>query len=214
MSDCYTPIKGKVLRLVRLDECGNAVSGSEGMIISDGFVQVAFAPEYEDGQEFIVKNANGDLCVNEQDPSRLKRIGLTIQLCSIDPAAIELMLGAQAITSGGEEVGNFYTEDVNVTKFGLELWADLAGQVCVDGARSYEHLALGWVENAKLGNVTTEYGPVQFEIQATTHAAPNYGTGPFDLLPQAMPEKGHMARYTTQTAPPAAQCGYQNLVLA
>lgn len=208
---CYTPLRGKVLRVVRLDACGSAVTGATSQVVTDGFIKVDFAPEYEDGEEFILKNANGDLAVNEKDPDRLKRIGLTITLCSIDPSAIELMLGMPLITDAGDSIGNFYTEGVNHTKFGLEVWADLAGQACVDGLPTYEHLAIGWVENARIGNSTTEYGPAQFEITGSTHRNPNYGTGPFDLLPQDLPDTGHMARYKTNVAPPASVCGYQAL---
>lgn len=210
----YSPIKGEVLRLVRLDECGLPVTGAQGLIVTDGFIKVDFAPEYQDGKEHLVENAKGDLVVNERDPSRLKLIGVTITMAQVQPASHEMMLGFPIITDGGDGVGNFFTEEKNTTKFALELWADVAGQECIGGQPTYEHLALGWVENARLGNSTTENGPASIEITAQTHRAPNYGTGPFSILPEPMPAKGHMARYLTTVAPPEPAEGYQSLVLS
>ncbi len=211
-SVCYSPLKGKIIRVVRLDECGAVVTGADNMIVSDGFVSVQFAPQYEDGQEFIVKNANGDFCVNEKDADRLKRINLTINLCSVDTGVFDIILGADPITDGGDTVGGLFGEGANTTKFGFELWSGVAGGACGDeGNAQYEHLALGWVENARLNDTTYEYGPAQITITASTHKAPDYGTGPFGILPTPFGALDHMARYLTPVAPPEAACGLQAL---
>lgn len=205
----YSPLKGKVLRVVRLDECGAPVTGAEGLVVSDGFIQVQFSPQYKDGEEFLVTNANGDLVVNETDPARLKRIDVTIQMAEIDPAAFEIMLGVDPMTADGDIVGMLLGEQPNETKFGLEVWGGVAGQACVGGAASYEHLDLGILENAKFGDSTTMYGPTDLTITASTHKAPNHGNGHFGLLPTPYGPFDHMARYVTQVAPPEVETGYQ-----
>lgn len=209
----YTPLKGKIMRLIRLDSCGAVVTGADNLVVTDGFVSVQFAPQYEDGQDFVVKNSNGDFCVNEKDADRLKRIDLTIMLCGVDTAALELSLGNDPILDGTDTVGTLLGEDANDTKFGFELWGGVAGGACSGGEAQYEHVAIGWVENARLGDMTTEYGPTSVTITASTHKAPDYGTGPFDLLPTPFSADSHMARYLTTVAPPAAMDGYQVLTL-
>jgi hypothetical protein len=211
-STCFKPIKAKVMRLVRLDSCGRVVTGTTGQLVSDGFVSIAPSPQYEEGEEFIVRNAFGDLCVNEKDPDRLKRIDLTITLCAVDPEAIEMMTGGRLITDGGTSVGNAFDEDPNETAFGLEVWQRTAGGVCgVGGALQWVHHNFFRVVNARIGDFTMEYGPTQWEIQATTLANPNFGSGPFDLWTPAIGATEHYAYQITQEQPPEALCGVQTL---
>lgn len=211
-STCIKPIKGKVIRLVRLDTCGNAVTGSTGQLVTDGFVMVTFSPQYEEGEEFVQRNANGDLCINEKDSDRLKRFDITIQLCEVDPAAIELMTGNALVMDGVTAIGNSYDETPNTTKFALEIWNDLAGGACAEGGQQWNHWTLAWVENGKLGDITHEYGPQTWEITANTHANPNYGAGPFDLwLGNELGARTHAKSQVTSVAPPDTECGYQTL---
>lgn len=214
--NCYAPLRGELLRVVHLDDCGRAVSGAEAAsVISDGFISVEFAPDFEAGQEFIVKNAKGDLCVNQKDPDRLKRINVTITLCQIDPAALNIILG-DSVMSGGLPVGMNFSEEPNRTKASLEVWGGIAGEACSeDGDVQYEHLAIGWLENAHWGPSTVNLGPGQLQIMATTHRAPGFGHGYVgNPLPEAFGPKDHMKRYITDVAPPAPDvdgvyCGFQ-----
>jgi hypothetical protein len=83
-STCATPIKGTHLRIVALDTCGVPVTGASGLVaVSRGFISVAMAPDYEDGEEFFERNASGQACVNQKDDPTLKRLGLTIDWCEV-----------------------------------------------------------------------------------------------------------------------------------
>jgi len=209
------PIKAKRLRVVRENTCGVAQLGVTGQIVSDGFIKVEFSFEYEDGEEFIVKNGNGDLCINQKDPDRLKRIGVKITLCEVDPAAIEMMLGARLISVTGEPTGFALSEDANTAKVGLELWNGVAGDTCSDeGDEQFIHWALPMVENLRMGDMSHEYGPVQVELSGNTRANANYGSGPFDLWTPDLGNTEHVAAQITDVAPPAAADGYQELEAA
>lgn len=207
----YSPLKGEVIRVIRLDDCGSVVTGTDNQWVSEGFISVQQSPQWENGAEFTVKAANGDLCVNEKDGDRLKRINLTITLCEVDPVVYELM-GFDPVLRAGEAVGYLVGEEVSRAKFGFEVWGGVAGGACVGGQVPYEHLAFGWVENAKVGDSSTEYAPGQIQITAETHRAPNYGAGPWGLLPTPFGPKDHLARYVTNVAPPEPSPGYQDLV--
>src|SRR5262245_26266457 len=103
---CATPIKARVMRLVKVDTCGVPVTGaSSAVVISSGFIQVKMSPEYEEGEEFLLKTANGDACVNQKDPSFLKRVGLNLEFCQVDPDAIIVVTGERLITGGAPVTG-------------------------------------------------------------------------------------------------------------
>lgn len=91
-------IKGKVMRITRLDDCGNLITGPNAFVVSEGFIKVTWAPEVEKGEEYTQKNAWGDFCISEKDPDRVKWINTTIQLCEIDPAILDIIGGADPLT--------------------------------------------------------------------------------------------------------------------
>ena len=58
-------LKGRVIRITRLDNCGVPVVGACSSIVTAGFITLGFAPEVEAGDEYTQKNAWGDFCINE-----------------------------------------------------------------------------------------------------------------------------------------------------
>ena len=102
VAQCATPIKARVFRLVKLTDCGVPVSGTgSAVVVSKGWTQTSVAPEYEDGQEFIQLLVTGEPCVNQKDPSFLKRATLETTWCTLDPDALVIITGDQLLTTGG-----------------------------------------------------------------------------------------------------------------
>src|SRR5687768_12908802 len=125
---CASPIKARVARITKNDVCGVPVTGAGGQVVTKGFIQVAVSPEYEEGEEFLVKNADGEACVNEKDANFLKRVGLQVDFCQIDPDAIVLMTGERLLVTGATTgTGVAFGEGLLLARFGLELWQPLAG---------------------------------------------------------------------------------------
>jgi len=215
---CASPIKARVLRITRLDVCGNPVTGTGGQVISSGFIQVQASPEYEEGEEFLQKNANGDPCVNEKDPNFLKRVGLQIDLCNIDPDGVVLMTGERLLTTGGPVTGTgvAFGEGTLTARFGLELWQPLAGQVCsATGAQYWMYWVFPNVGNTMIGDFTFENGPFTLSISSDTKAAGTlWGDGPGTttwLNGNVMLPDEHFAFNITTVSPPVPVCGAQTL---
>lgn len=213
---CVSPIKARVARYVLLDTCGIPVTGSGSMVVvTKGFIKVEASADYEEGQEFLVKNANGDPCVNEKDPSFLKRMTLTIDSCQVDPDTIIIVTGERLITGGGDSTGVAFSEAVLTNRFSLELWTPIAGQACVDGDERFVYWAFPNLGNPKVGNFTFENGPITFQtIAETSAAAEEWDEGPGSgtkWLPsgQGMADDEHWAFNVTTTAPPTIpdECG-------
>jgi hypothetical protein len=211
---CFSPIKARVARIVRLDVCGNPVTGAGGQVVWDGFTQITPSPEYEEGEEFTVKKATGALCVNDKDPNELKRVGLDITMCSIDPDAIVLMTGERLITTGGPVTGTgvFFGEGLLTARFSLEVWQPLAGQACsVAGNPLFVYWAFPNVGNAMIGDWNIENAPTEFSVSAETKAVGTlWGRGPVApfYLGAAVQAGEHFGFNVTDVPPPlATTCG-------
>lgn len=216
---CFTPIKARVARVARLDVCGNPVTGTGGMAVFDGFTQIAVTPEYEEGEEFITKKANGDVCVNDKDPNFLKRVGLEITFCSIDPDVIVLLTGERLIVTGGPATGTgvAFGEGLLLNRFSLEVWQPLSGAVCsTSGVQQFAYWAFPNVGNAMVGDWTYENGPMEFSVSADTRAAgANWGRGPkapfYIGTGLVTSDAEHFLWNITDVPPPVSTCGAQTL---
>ena len=79
MTVCATPIKGRVFRVVAVDACGcPSPAPPRPVFVQDGFISVGFSPQFEEGNEFILRNADGKLIVNQKDDSSFKRFNITV----------------------------------------------------------------------------------------------------------------------------------------
>lgn len=221
MSDfCGSAIKACAVRLTRLDDCGRPVVGPKSVITSRGFISVTASADVEAGNEFLVKNACGDLCINERDCDILKRYNVKVLFCKIDPGAVELTTSQRLLTdpttgdAKGFALGNAIQCD---SGWSLELWQKLAGDQCTTGGpQPWLYWAFPWLSNGQLGDLTFENGPFQFEVNAQTKAVNtnSWGTdnrGPECVLPAGagLLEGEHVASFVTDVQPPDDVCGLQ-----
>lgn len=212
---CGSPIKARRARIIRANDCGVLQSGAGQMVVTDGFVSIELAPEYEDGEEFLVRNANGDLCINEQDPSSLKRVGATINWCKVDPDVIAIVAGERVLTTGAPATGSgvAFGEGALTARYSLEVWQPLAGQGACDisGNPLFMYWAFPNLGNSRIGNFTMENAPLTFQsVSSTKMAASQWGDGPTSpaYLPSALEPGEHFAFNITNVPPPEVTvCG-------
>jgi hypothetical protein len=220
-------LRGKRMRLTRLDECGNVPASAEtcAYTVTKGFITVTMSPEYEDGDEFVQKNADGDLCLNETEESELKRINLNVELCGVDFSVVEIMTGDELeLDYAGEPVGVRSAEGKPGARFAMEIWTGVGGdEACQGGTPTYGYFLLPFVQSGKIAELSVENGPINFTLEnAMTKGGGNWGTGPWDvidtdgtptpgplLVPMA-PNQHRLARLTT-IAPPAETDGCQDM---
>jgi len=217
------PIKAKVIRLVKLDTCGNPVTGaSSAMLVAKGFTQVQISPDYEEGQEFLTKLADGTPCVNQKDPSFLKRMGIEGHFCLLSPDAIQIMTGETEIFTGSGSLtgtGMMFGTDVLTARYSLELWQPVAGTAACDpsGNAYYVYWAFPNVTNGMLSDFTFENDVFDFVISGETDGAGYlWGDGPgaTSWLPAGLtvPAGKHALFNVTTTPPPAVTAGAVTLV--
>lgn len=184
MTLCGTPIKGTHLRIVKLDECGVPVTGTNSLVIvTKGFVQVEMEPQYEDGEEFFERNADGKACVNQQDAPTLKRMQLTVDFCEVNPAAASFVVDGRLLTEGAATTGTGFAvkEGEPATRFSLEVWQRVAGSGACDASGAQRYIYHAWpnVGDSQIGTYTIENGrsTLQF-VSLTRAAATQWGNGP------------------------------------
>lgn len=217
MTLCGTPIKGTHLRVVSVDACGVPVTGASALtIVTKGFVQVQMEPQYEDGEEFFEKNADGDACVNQKDKPILKRMQLTVDFCEVDPALTAHVLDARLLTDGAAATGTGFAvqEGAPETRFSMEVWQRVAGSGACDASGAQRYIYHAWpnVGNAQVGSYTVENGrsTLQF-ISETESASPLWGDGPgaTSWLPtgEVADDLDHWLWNITTTPLPTEACG-------
>jgi hypothetical protein len=211
---CVTPIKGTHIRVVKVDACGIPVTGTSALsVVTKGFVQVQMEPQYEDGEEFFEKNADGEPCVNQKDDPVLKRLNLTVQLCDIDPALVAWVIGARTLLVSTDVMGWALTEGIKSNRFSLEVWQRVAGAgACDASGQRYIYNAWPNIGASQAGNYTVENGRATLEFTGETRAASTvWGDGPgsTNWLPAgaAAQSLDHWLWGITTTTPPTAACG-------
>jgi hypothetical protein len=215
-SECRSVIKSCLARFIRLDECGSIVVGPSSVLTTKGYISVTATAQLETGEEFILKNACGELCVNEKDADQFKRYDLEMEFCQVDPELLELISGARLLVDGGGTSRGFaHGENPLTENFSLELWTKVTPSVCGagEGAEWY-WFAFPWVTNGVLNDVTFENGPITLTVTASSHGAGSdwgRGLGPDCILPSGAEATSvdHLMAYLTNVQPPEVVCGLQ-----
>ena len=228
---CYTPFKLPRIRLTQLSACGLPVTGCS-TVVTNGIISVEMTKEYEDRQEFFVKNGDGTFCVRETNPPILKWINLVITLCNVDPDAVSIMTAEQRVydDSPTPQATGYSTDEGSAANanFALEGWTRLTnvsnGGACTGGVE-YGYMLYPWIVEGTVGDITYENGAANFVVNGRTHASSLWGTGPYfvDLsdatatlnnnIPLLTPIRSteHMRTFITRKAPPASACGCTTL---
>ena len=223
---CFTPFKVPRVRVTRLNSCGQVVTGSCSQVVSDGIISVAMTKNYEDREEFFVKNGDGIFCVKETNPPILKWIDLVLTFCNVDPDIVNIA-SAEPLYSSDDAAATkigWSTQEGSAASsfFAFEGWTRLSGSgVQCTGGTEYGYVLFPWVVEGTIGDMTLENGVANFVINARTRSNSLWGVGPYNVdlsdaagtlnnpIPMLTPigSLQHHRMFITRMAPPAASCG-------
>lgn len=200
-------IKGKVVRLTRLDECGDAVVGTCSSLVSECFVSVTISGEFEAGDEYLQKSAWGDLCINDKDPDILKWANVSIQFAELNPDALDILTGSTPVVNGAtsDVIGSTFFPTANEGAFALEVWTKFTGEAC-SGTPNWGYFVVPFVRNGRIdGDMTIENGVLTIGIVGQGFAANSWGVTPYAENPfvEAFPAGAIFGQVVTPTQPPA-----------
>lgn len=182
VASAVTPIKGTHYRIVKLDACGNPVTGTGSMVVvSKGFVQVQMEPQYEDGEEFFERTADGTPCVNQKDNPVLKRMQLQIEFCEINTTGTAFLASARELTANAAGVtgsGFAFAEGSPSNRYSLEVWQKVAGSGACDPGGFQRYIYNAWPNcgASKIGTYTIENGRSTLQVTSETMAASTAAT--------------------------------------
>jgi hypothetical protein len=231
-SVCYTPFKVPRIRATKTNvDCGQPVTGCS-TVVSDGIISIEMTKEYEDREEFFVKNGDGVFCVKETNPPILKWINLVITLCNVDPELVNIMTSEPLVLDNAPSprATGFSTQEgtAATASFALEGWTRLSGltggAACTGGVE-YGYVLYPWVIEGTVGDLTYENGAASFVVNARTRSNSTWGTGPYNVdlsdatanlntpIPLLTPilSNQHHRMFLTRLAPPTSACGCTTL---
>jgi hypothetical protein len=130
-TDYAASVQGVSIRVTRLDESGNLLTGPMDSYTSSSFIRTSFTPEYEDGDEITEKSADGTVCVSFKAPDTLKRVTMEIAVCDPDPELSALLSGGLLLSdtdNQGNEVSLGWAsaqvgEDPSGNGVAVEVWS-------------------------------------------------------------------------------------------
>lgn len=204
-------IKARVARFTKIDAAGLPVYGACGSLVMEGFTKVDWSHEYEDGEEFIQKNAWGTLCVNDRDPDVFKNAGIAVEFCQVHADVLTMIASMIPISSGGNVVGAALTEALSEDHWALETWTRIAGSA---GAPQWLYWVAPRLRPARLGSFTQEQGALLLPVETTTQPSAEewgFGGNPYGEEPFGagvdLPSGVHWAFAETLVPPPEQTAG-------
>lgn len=215
---CATPLHVCRFRVTRLNTDGSPAAGPNNVYVSDNLVSVGISPNIEVGQESSLIGGCGCIVVTRKDPDRLKRFDFQINASALEPAMLEMMLGADLINDTSDlpvPIGVWYPEQLGCDATPpppvcVEFWADAWVDDAQDPDWPYVHFIYPrtfWqMGELPLGNEFT-----QTVVNGFSRTNSLWGTGIHGDLPEAVPAGAPGGWFYDAAVPPSAECGYQTV---
>lgn len=173
-----------MIRITKLDACGNIVSGAGGTLTMKAFVSGTMTPNYLGAEELTQADANGDLCIDDRSPVALRWVDVSLVICTTDPGFINLVTGDPLVVDDaptpntvGFRMDSILSGQAN---FGLELWSGISGTACaVGGFQPYGYWLMPWVKDAQWGEFVIQNGALTLTFTARAVFGGGWGTGPY-----------------------------------
>lgn len=217
---CFPLVRGRAMRVTRLNSCGAVVLGPISKAVSDGFISVALTANTEEGTAIQQETASGRLCINDTPAPTFTGYTVEIQFCGVDPDLFSLLTGQPVVKDfSAANVGFQVNSDVDLSAsgFALEMWSNVPGAACSGGSVQYGYFLNPFLKGGVIGDFSVENAAVNFTISgAQTKDGNAWGLGPYDVVQGAtvpgpllvsLSTKNHLHMQLTTVAPPTAVCG-------
>lgn len=173
-------VQGICLRITKLDENQNLLTGPMDSYVTSAFIRTSFTPEYEDGEEITEKAADGTVCVSYKAPDTLKRVNLEIAICEPDPEITALMSGGLLLEQGNKSVGWASAqvgEDPMPNGVAVEVWSRAVVNGKPDPEMPYFHWVFPYVKTRLSGDRVIENGLLATTFEGTGLGNINFRAG-------------------------------------
>lgn len=209
--DNASSVAGLAIRLTKLTGSGALVTGPSASYVTKKFVSLGFTPEYETGDEFTTKAADGSVCATWKSPDTLKRVTLSIALCDPDPEFTEMISGGGLLSAGGSSVGWASPKvgiDATPNGVAIEVWsyANVGGRAAA--TNPYWHWIFPYAQMHAAGERAIQNDMMAQSFEGWAVGNLGFGDGP--AAPQwAFPSQTDSPVAYARTATIPAGTGYQ-----
>lgn len=178
--DYASSILGVSIRVTRLTPSGAAATGPEASYVTSKFVSLSFTPEFEAGDEFTQKAADGTVCASLKAPDTLKRVTLSVAICDPDPEFTEIIAGGRLLTDelSDKTVGwSAPSIGVDATPNGcaIEVWSKAVSNGKTAGVNPYFHWIFPYAQMRISGDRVIENGMMGTSFEGWAVGNPAFG---------------------------------------
>lgn len=209
-------VRGRVMRVTKVDGCCAPVFGPDNMVVTDGFVSVALTANVNEPEEILVTNAAGKTCVRDPGCPEFQGYNAEITFCEVSPCLFSLVTGQPAVLdANGDTVGFRMNSRISACDqgFALEVWMGVPGVACSGDEGAFGYLLLPCLQGGVVGDFTIENAAVTFTVTgAVTKDGNGWGVGPYDVvddmngdpapLPNPLDPDDHLYVVFTTVPPP------------
>lgn len=223
---CFSLVRGRVMRVTRLDGCGAVVEGPEASVVSDGFITVGLTAQTDEGTTISVTNAAGDICILDEPCPKFTGYDVQVEFCGVNPGLIEIMTGQSGVGDGAATpnmVGFRMNSGIDAcdSGFALEVWSQVPTAVCEPGSGvNYGYFLIPFLKGGVIGDFTIGNDAVNFTLTgAKSKDGSGWDVGPYDVVmdgtgttegPLLVPidPKDHLHMQLTTVEPPEPSCDF------
>jgi len=172
----FTLIRGRVLRVTKLDACGAKVLGPDSTVTSKGFITVGLSPQFDEGTTISVTNAAGEQCILDEPSPLFTGYDTEVNFCGVNPDLIHLMTGQAVVydrQSTPQGVGFRTNSKVDTNSFGfaLEVWSSVPAGACVACKTSYGYFLVPFLSGGSIGDISIGNDAVTFTLTGAKQSA-------------------------------------------
>lgn len=174
-------VLGAAVRITRLNSDGTTATGASASYITNKFVRVSFTPEYEEGDEFTEKTADGTVCVTFKTNDTLKRVNLELAICNPDPEFTEISSGGTLLTSGGQSIGwaaPLVSTDATPNGVAVEVWSKAVVGSTIASSNPFFRWVFPYVQMRPSGERVIENGLLANTFEGFGVGNAQFGDGP------------------------------------
>lgn len=212
---CTQRLKVAHMRILRLDDDGTVLVGTESRYESPAPVTFGYTPQSPDRERFEQIDGEGNQCaLYIGNPRAVDSAELSLTMCNDDAEVAELLAGGEVIdtaTGGGDTIGYLAPTDdtVSVDGVAIEVWAyqwNGRQRALRNGSPAFYRTTFPKT-NWKQGETPNENALATVTFEGIAEVNSGFGTGyAADPWPVNMGESVY--GWFIDDAMPAANCGY------
>lgn len=232
-SECHSVVRAPSARVTRESSCGVVTNTGCDYATTEGITEITLNKVWQDRQDALQLNANGDICVDKPKAPILRWYEVTITFCAVDPELYNIISADPIVLNDAVSpvaVGwDTLPDSAAASNFGFDFWVGTEDDGCDDGDIVYGYGVLPRIVQGVINNVTINNGVVNFTVTGITQTPNQWGQGPYNvlinesgsnagfpgkLLTPGIPTTAHKRFIWTKLAPPPGVCGCQDLTPA